>query len=164
MTLTKNHKYIDQDGDVIEAQAPGDFEPEQRGVTSLIYLEASCGTYVEATFAAPLALNILGHDRPNDDPLATEFDVADAVAHIAHSQSMRDSQLNMAAALLMAIDGYDRREVRLATAETRRNEAAKSLTAAVLRLRLDAGADSYSGDDIGKLREALGRFDAALAN
>lgn len=165
MTLTKDHRYADHENDSIEVQTADDGAIEEAGSLGLLYLGSSGGAYVEPKFAAPLALNILGHDRPDDDPLAAKFSVEDSTAHIASSQFFRDEQLNLAAALLMAVDAYDRREKRRATAEERRERAAESLSRDVARLNAAAiTSKTFGGDEIGKLREALGRFDAALAN
>lgn len=160
MTLTKDYNFTDNDGDYLYVE-----EPDTDVADAAAFVRtSSIGFNVDPKLTAQVALLILGHDRPDDDPLATKFEVGVEAAYIASTQYDRDRQLNIAAAMLMAVDGYDRRAVRLATAEERRKAAAKSLTAVVLRLRLDAGADSYTGDDIGKLREALGKYDAALAN
>lgn len=157
MTLTKEHEYKDTEGDHVKVHSA-----LNAGDTAFVEAHAD-GVYVHSEFAAPLALNILGHDRPDDDPLATKFEVEGQGAFIASSPAVRNQQLNLAAAILMAVDGYDRRAVRLATAESRRNEAAKRLTDHVVALRR-TGAGDFTGDEIGKLREALGKYDAALAN
>lgn len=162
MTLTKKHTYADQDGDSITMLPAYPSFP----IALRVAEEAdgdSAAAYVDSKFAAPLALNILGHDRPDDDPLATKFSVGQSTAWLAQAEGARNDQLDLAAALLMAVDGYDQRAVRLATAEERRNRAAQSLTDTVIKLRND-GPGPFTGDEIGKLREALGRFDAALAN
>jgi len=164
MTLTKTHTYADQDGDGILVLPAFPSFPIALRVTDEDDGETAAA-YVDSSFAAPLALNILGHDRPNDDPLATRFAVEAEVAHIASSQHDRDCQLYRAAALLMAVDGYDRRSKRLATAEQRRERAAVSLSNDVAKLNaLAITSKTFGSDEIGKLREALGRYDAALAN
>jgi len=164
MTLTKRHEYVDSDGERI-----GVDNAEGNPDDTIAWLDTdpegtSDGFYVDVRSSVPLALNILGHDRPDDDPLATRFAVESSVAHIASTQSARDIQLNLAAALLKAVDGYDRRAVRLATAAERRAAAAKSLGDTVAVLRRSALSNEFADTEIGKLREALGRYDAALAN
>ena len=163
MALTNHHKYVDQDGDSIDV--PRSYEGFPDVLLQLTSSDECVGVYVTDGNAAPLALNILGHDRPDDDPLAVKFIVEESTAHIAHSQTARDAQLNLAAALLMSVDGYDRRAVRLATAEERRERAAVSLSKDVAKLNaLAITSKTFGNDEIGKLREALGRYDAALAN
>jgi hypothetical protein len=160
MALTKSHTYTDQDGDTIEV--PQSFPGFPDVLLRLADSEDSIGVYVDPKDAAPLALNILGHDRPDYEPLATTFSVEEAVAHIAGSKSSRDAQLNLAAALLKAVDAYDRREKRRATDAERRERAARTLGRTVSDIR--RASNELTGDDIGKLREALGRYDAALVN
>jgi sulfur relay (sulfurtransferase) DsrF/TusC family protein len=87
--------------------------------------------------------------------------VDDAVAFLADSQAARDLQVKNAAALLRAVDAYDKRQARLATAAERREAAAHRLSMAVNRVQ---SSSAFGNDEIGKLREALGRYDADLAN
>lgn len=168
MALTKDHKYYDSDNDLIEVQLADDDAVEERGALGLIYLDTTGGAYVEPEFAAPLALNILGHDRPADEPVSTgRFRVGEADVFIADNKIGRDHQVNTAAALLTAVDAYDQRARRLASAEQRRKSAAASLSSSVhsiIGLPATTPLKEFTGDDIGKLREALGRFDASLAN
>lgn len=155
MALTKDHEYYDKDGDTIGVEVTSD-------TTHGVYL-ASGGAYVQPEHSVPLALNILGHDRPVDERVSTgRFEVGDAGAFIADSQVARDRQVDTAAALLTAADAYDKRVIRLATAEKRRQQALESLADSFARV--NKPATEWTGDDVGKLREALGRYDAALAN
>jgi hypothetical protein len=162
MKLTKDHKYTDGDGDTIRVEANGG-GPEGTIYLAIDQVDGNEGAFITKADSVPLALNILGHDRPDDDPLATSFDVNGRFAHLADSKSDRHAQLDVAAALLMAVDAYDRRAVRRASAEERRNAAAMRLTDKVGELH-NAGPGPFTGEEIGKLREALGNYDAALAN
>jgi hypothetical protein len=165
MALTKDHKYIDSDCDTIEDQTPADEAVEEDGALGLVYLPNTGGTYILPKFSVPLALNVLGHDRPVDERVSTgRFDLGGATAYIADNQAARDHQVNLAAALLTAVDAYDQRATRLATAEERRQKAAESLTASVVRIKLERGDAAFGNAEIGKLREALGRYDAELDN
>ena len=154
MGLTGNYKYTDNDGDWIEVE--GD-------VGRPLVKTSDEGAYVGEAESLPLALNVLGYDLDEEDRLADNVSVEDAVVIIAQTPMLRDFQLRHAAALLKAVIAFDKRAVRLAAAEKRREAAAQALTDAVIRLRND-GPGAFTGDEIGKLREALGRYDASLAN
>jgi len=156
MTLAKTYRYYDNGEDSLVIG-----EPHSDLFTA--YVEPiEDGFYVKPEDSIPLALNVLGHDIHPDNPLAASVSVEDAVVQLAHTPMARDFQLSHAAALLKAVDAYDKRAVRLATAEIRRQRALEALADSFARV--NKPATEWTGDDVGKLREALGRYDAALAN
>jgi hypothetical protein len=164
VALTKSYKYIDNDGDEITVSEAPEWVAnivatlEARDVDE----DEGATVYVTSRDSVPLALNMLGYDRPEDGPLMpASVSVDDAVAFLADSQAARDLQVKNAAALLMAVDAYDKRQARLATAAERREAAAHRLSMAVNRVQ---SSSAFGNDEIGKLREALGRYDAELAN
>lgn len=159
MALTKNHEYYDAEGDWIKIEELADLEADDAnyGAYSFVH-SAQGGAYVTAAAAPSLALNILGHDAPTDDREG-EWVPASALD--------RDAALDLAVTRLQAVIRFDLREKRLATAEQRRKSAAASLSSklhSVVGLPITSPLKQLTGDDIGKLREALGRYDAELAN
>jgi hypothetical protein len=161
MALTRDQTYYDKDNDSIEVQKPDEDAVEEHGALGLIYLSTNGGTYVMPEYAAPLALNVLGYDREDVEPLAISVSAEDAVVQIARTPMTRDFQLRHAAALLKAVDAYDTRAIKLARDEERRTQAADWLATSVRRI---ATQSTFGNAEIGKLREALGRYDAELAN
>lgn len=63
MGLTKEHHYEDADGDTILVQDISASSAKRRGATALLQA-AGGGTFVEPGNSVPLALNVLGYDRP----------------------------------------------------------------------------------------------------
>jgi hypothetical protein len=159
MALTKSYSYRDINYDELSISKSSSDEQ-----SAFVHTDED-GVYLKREDSVPAALNILGHDRPVDDPIpADEFWVGDSNAGFARTKAIRDRQADLAAALLTAVDAYDQRVKRLATAEERRQKAAASLTASVARLKIERGDATFGNAEIGKLREALGRYDAELAN
>lgn len=159
MAITKSYTYSDHSYDTIEVS-------NCIGDANAYISPMDEGVYVTTKNSVPLALHMLGHDRPVDEPVSTgRFEVGTSVAFIPDSNFDRNELANEAAALLLAVDAYDQRQDRLATAEKRREAAATTLSKSVA----DIGAwvttgGTFGNDQIGKLREAPGRYDAALAN
>lgn len=164
MALSKRHEYIDEVGDIISIESA-----VKDAAIAYVEVESefsTVGVSVTTRSSVPLALNILGYNRPGDEQVSTgRFEVGDAGAFIASSEAARDRQVRTAAALLTAVDAYDKRTARLATAEKRREAAAISLSKAVADVNsLAIASKTFGNAEIGKLREALGRYDAELAN
>jgi hypothetical protein len=155
MALSKSYSYYDSE-DSLSIH-------ESHNESFVAYIEPiDNGFYIKPEDSVPLALNVLGYDRPEDERVSTgRFEVGDAGAFIADSEAVRDRQVRTAAALLTAVDAYDKRAARLATAEKRREAAAISLSRAVATINAKT---IFGNEEIGKLREALGRYDAELAN
>lgn len=159
MAVTREYTYSDNDFDTIEVSQGG-------GIGTAYISPMDEGFYVTPKNSVALALNMLGHDRPVDEPVSTgRFEVGTQSAFLANSAEERNKMLDAAAALLLAVDATDRRQERLATAEKRRESAAASLARDVASIgALVSTGGAFNNDQIGKLREALGRYDAALAN
>jgi hypothetical protein len=157
MALTKEYVYIDRDGDVIRVGGY-DEEPAESPPTWIM----ANGAYVQPEFAPSLALNMLGYDVDEEDRHAASLSAEDATVHIAQTPHVRNFQLRYAAVLLKAVIAYDQRAERLATAEKRRERALEALANSFARV--NKPSTEWTGDDVGKLREALGRYDAELAN
>lgn len=160
MALTSSYSYYDNAGDELSVNEP------HSGSFAAYVTAAEDGVYVKREDSVAVALNMLGYDRPKDERVSTgRLEVGDVGAFIADSQATRDNQVNLAAALLTAVDAYDQRAKRLATAEKRREAAAISLSKAVADINsLAITSTTFGNEEIGKLREALGRYDAELAN
>lgn len=161
MALTGYYKYADKDGDFVEVTPIPQLD-EANGVAVIETGDSGTATYVTTADSVPLALNVLGYDRPEDERVSTGvFEIGSCKAPVASSQLQRDEQVELAAALLTAVDAYDKRTIRLATAEKRREAAAHSLA---LKVNKIASKSTFGNGEIGELREALGHYDAALAN
>jgi hypothetical protein len=157
MALTKDHYHYDHANNYVT------IEVSFGGEGTVAYVAPSDdGVYVTPKSSAPLALNMLGHDVEEEDRHAISVNVEDAVVQIAQTPLSRDFQLRHAAALLKAVIAFDNRAERLAAAEKRREQALESLANSFARV--NKPATEWTGADVGKLREALGRYDAALAN
>jgi len=128
MGLTKDHKYTDNDGDYIEVRKPHDWE--DGGVVAVLEAndvdsDESATAYVNAVDSIPLALNVLGYDRPS-----AELNAAGPTAynnHTAHtpiplSKEWRDANVATAIDYLRGADIYDQRAAERKAAEVA-NEA-----------------------------------------
>jgi hypothetical protein len=134
--LTTSHKYTDNDGDTIEVNAAhhgGD------GVTAVLKATDSdsgeyASVYVNAVDGIPLALNMLGHDRPH---ILSNFEttVGEATHHgvVIVSTEHRDRTAAAAIAYLKSVDRYDQRQ-----AERKAKEDAKAKAEAAAKAKRDA--------------------------
>lgn len=137
--LTTHHKYTDNDGDTIEAFEASSWARED----ALALLKAtdnesgeSASVYVSSANSIPLALNVLGHDRPEAGTMVQ--------ATVGHSSAAfsgtyitgndkRAALLAEAIARLLAIDAYDQR-----LAERKAEEEAAAKREAEHKKRVDA--------------------------
>jgi len=137
------------------------------GGNAVAYIEPiDNGVYIKEENSIPLALNVLGFDRPSFERVPEgSFVVGEMTAKLAASEVGRNQQVQLAVALLMAVDVYDRQAAWQIEAQKRRDSAAAILSKDVANLGawVSTGG-SFGNEQIGKLREALGRYDAALAN
>lgn len=132
MGLTKNHEYTDNDGDSIlvreAAWAEGNVVALLEATDSVSNESASA--YINAVDSIPLALNVLGYDRPSAEFAAagaTTYNGQSANRTIPSSKQQRDRNVVEALDLLIGADIYDQR-----TAEREaRDEARTKLAEAV---------------------------------
>ncbi|MDR6794334.1 hypothetical protein J2X12_002929 [Pseudarthrobacter oxydans] len=123
MGLTTSHKYTDNDGDTIKVSEADSWAKSD--VVAL--LEAtdsdsgeSASVYVTPEYSVPLALNVLGYDRPH---ILSNFETvvgnSTSLGVVINSSEMRDKTLANAIAYLKSVDRYDQR-----TAERKAEEEA----------------------------------------
>jgi hypothetical protein len=135
--LTTNHKYTDRDGDTIEA-SEADSWAEGDVVALLKATDSDSGesasVYVTPENSIPLALNVLGHDRPH---VLSNFETIvggyKAAGVVIGSTEMRDKTLANAIAYLKSVDRYDQR-----VAERKAEEEAKAAREAEQAARVEA--------------------------
>ena len=140
MGLTKYHTYTDNEGDSIRVEHDG---PE--GVVAYLDIEqvdGNDGVYVTPEFSIPLALNVLGYDRPSAKPYAagpTKYRDATANEAIPGSQVARDTNIAKAIDLLIGADIYDQRvAANKAAGEVKAAKEAKAKRDAELNAELAA--------------------------
>jgi hypothetical protein len=124
MGLTKEHAYKDNFGDAVKvSHEVGDNFP-------LIETDDGAGgVYIDAETAVPLALNVLGHDRPSLGDLALTSTV------VVRGDGHRDELLAQAAANLRAIDLYDQHVAKKKADEVAAAEAARGHDARLTRVK-----------------------------
>ncbi|MBT2587986.1 hypothetical protein [Arthrobacter sp. ISL-95] len=118
--LTKDHKYTDSDGDAIEVSAPHN-APE--GTVAHLLIEQGgddgVGVYVDASTSVPLAINVLGYDRPSAGRSAagaTRYNGHEVNRMIPGNHDERDANVAEAIDLLRGADIFDQREASKAAA------------------------------------------------
>ena len=121
MGLTKKHEYTDGDGDAIRIQ-------KWTAGGHVAHIEAAkYGSFVNAADSIPLALNVLGHDRPQLGEPAAVRSAGDAYyVVVIGSDAHRDELLARAAANLRAIDLYDQHVVKKKADEEAAAKAAEA--------------------------------------
>lgn len=133
MGLSKKHVYTDKDGDTIAIKAPVEADGEEAvAYVKVVQYGEYAGVFVDAKSSIPLALNVLGYDRPSAKPYAagpTKYRDATANEAIPGSQIARDTNIAKAIDLLIGADIYDQR--------VDANEAAAKREAEAKRARHD---------------------------
>lgn len=125
MGLSKDHEYTDKDGDIIRAE-----QDVASGEGTIAYLYADEGFYVDSKSSVPLALNVLGHDRPGilgGFETVVGGQVSSGV--VINGQGLRDKTLAIAIANLKSVDRYDQRQAEREAAEDAKKARAEKLTA-----------------------------------
>lgn len=119
--LTREYRYTDNDGDFVEID-PANRIADPHDVVAVIET-GSKGTaaYIKNADSVPLALNVLGHDRPE---LAR--DTARTATAVVRGDGHRDELLAQAAANLRAIDLYDQHVAKKRADEEAAAEVAKA--------------------------------------
>ena len=110
MGLTKDHRYTDNDGDYIEVRKPHN-DPDGT-VAHVATNDDEAGAYVTSNTAVPLALNVLGYDRPSSELYAegsTQYNGKSANTPIPSSQEQRDANVALAIDYLRGADIFDQR-------------------------------------------------------
>jgi hypothetical protein len=119
MGLTKDHRYKDRDGDVVEITKAS----LTTAGAALVSVNGGERAYISPKFSVPLALNMLGCDRPSAAQFSFVAEVGNYTAGKATptGQYSRDALLAEAIASLRAVDAYDQRQ-----AERKAEEDAKA--------------------------------------
>lgn len=129
--LTKEHVYTDEDGDTIEVQKKNEGEPH-----AVIGVKDESYAYIQPEYSIPLALNVLGYDRPSAKPYAagpTKYRDATANEAIPGSQIARDTNIAKAIDLLIGADIYDQRIAKRKADEDAKVEADKAALASYVK-------------------------------
>lgn len=128
--LTKEHVYKDKDGDIIEIHK-NDEEPH-----AVIGVKEGYYAYIQPEYSLPLAINVLGYDRPSAEPYAstaTEYNGQFANTPIPTSKEARDANIAKAVDLLIGADIADQR-----IAANKAADEVKAAKAAKLEARISA--------------------------
>lgn len=162
--LTKEHVYKGRDGDKVTASfAVPDY------ATATLKIE-DCDTacaYVSEADSIPLALNVLGYNRPpsaHGGAGPTSYRGHEADTAIPGSQTTRDKNVALAIDLLLGADIFDQRQAAFKAEEANRAKLADDLVAAQKRLRglsesiADYGVTAYRADE---LADATAKYKAA---
>jgi hypothetical protein len=170
--LTKEHSYTDNDGDKLTVEENPDDDLAIAWVSHL----SENGFNVTAENSVPLALNILGYDRPSSAPYVagpTTYNGRTANRSIPTSKSTRDAHVAEAIDLLIGADIFDQREVERkefeAKAAAKRDaeyakhkqesfDHAKQSYADAIRDQIASGIDAESA---AKVQAALSAYETA---
>lgn len=167
--LTKDYEYPDFEGDAIKAMSIDD-DIDARGAALVVSAPAG-GAYVDPKHALPLAINVLGYDRPSAERFEagpTEYNGHKANRLIPSSQSLRDANIAEAIDLLIGADIFDQREAGRAEAAAKRKAEQEAQTRAARQSSLNkakaifeqaAAAAALSGASA----ETAARVQAALS-
>jgi hypothetical protein len=114
MGLTKDHEYTDNEGDAIRVEAADPLDARDAvAFLNIKQVDDDEGFYVLPAFSIPLALNVLGYDRPSAAQFSFVAEVGNYTAGktAPTGQYSRDALLAEAIASLRAVDAYDQRQV-----------------------------------------------------
>jgi hypothetical protein len=164
--LTTSHIYTDQDNDSIEVT-------QTSNAVACVTVNGGRAAYVKAEHSVPLALNVLGHDRPHSltDYKATVGGQS-AYSVTIESQAQRDRALAGAIASLKSVDRYDQKAAQRkaeAEAQAKRDaeyakqkqesfDRAKQAYADAIRDQIASGIDAESA---AKVQAALSAYETA---
>lgn len=168
--ITRDYVYDDEDGAYIATHPKEGGKPED--VVALIEVPDGVMPYVRASNSVPLALNILGYDRPSAELFAagpTTYNGHTANRVIPSSQGDRDAAVAEAIDLLIGADIFDQRQAGKAATEAKRKaeyEASKlaslNRTKAIFEQTLAAAAlDGASAESAAEVQAALSAYETA---
>jgi len=141
--LTRDHKYTDNDGDTLLIAEADEDEP--LAIAWIDKLSNPCGFNVTVENTVPLALNVLGHDRP------TLGDWALSSTVVVRGDGHREELLAQAAANLRAIDLYDQHVVKKKADD---EAAAKAAEIAAAKARVEVANREIAERHLRKAKDA----------
>lgn len=156
MGLNKEHVYKDQDGDKVTASFA---VPDYATATLTVDDGDTACAYVSKADSVPLALNVLGYNRPQHSGVGSVRASVNGITttgYLPASQTLRDQRFAEAIAGLLAVDVYDQREASRKADEERARKLTEDLVAAQQKLRgisedvADHGVTAFRADELAK--------------